>query len=157
MTADLTRQQMRHPHFITVPAVTLPNGTVVPSFQVSQYMCSRDVVGTPWVNISYYDARKACEQVGAKLITELQALAIAHDIANQDINWSGGKVGEGHIYQGLHRGSVDVEQARVYESEDPDERRWHQLSNGERIYDFSGNAYTPEFTGARLWASACNV
>lgn len=128
--------------FITVPKTTLPNGTVVPTFQISQYLCSRDTDGTPWVEINYRDARQACEQTSAKLITELQALAIAHDIAAQDINWSGGKVGEGHIYQGLHKFSVENAQPPSYEPTDPDERRWHQLSNGERIFDFAGNAYT---------------
>lgn len=128
--------------FITVPEVTLPNGTVLPSFQVSQTLCSRDPDGTPWVDINYHDARKACEQAGAHLITESQALAIAHDIASQDINWTGGKVGEGQVYQGLHKGTVSEAQGPAYESNDPEERRWHQLSNGQRIVDFAGNAYT---------------
>jgi hypothetical protein len=69
-------------------------------------------------------------------------LAIAHDIANQDINWSGGKVGEGKVFQGLHRGTNSDAIGAVIESQDPSERRWHQLSNGEIVFDFAGNAFS---------------
>ena len=135
--------------FITVPETTLPNGTVVPSFQVGQYLASHgpadvpqiNAASEPWTEINYHDARKACDGAGYKLLTELQALAIAHDIANQDINWTGGKVGEGSLYQGLHKDTVSEAQPGDFESPDPEERRWHQLSNGERIYDFAGNAF----------------
>lgn len=144
--------------FVTVPKTTLPNGIVVPSFQVGRYACSKtaafhpgdfsthkaaiSAIAPPWVNIKWHDARKACEAAGYKLLSELQALAIAHDIAGQDINWSCGKVGEGGIYQGLHKGTVSSAQAASYEPADPEERRWHQLSNGERIWDFAGNCHT---------------
>lgn len=124
---------------ITVPEVTLPNGTTVPSFQVGQYHCSRSNDGTPWVSISYHDARKACQEAGMSLITELQSLAIAHDIVQQDINWTGGKVGLGRLFQGLQKGTVEGPQGRDFVSPDSDERRWHQLSNGSRIYDFAGH------------------
>jgi formylglycine-generating enzyme required for sulfatase activity len=136
--------------FVTVPDVTLPNGTVVPSFTVGKYLCSRGPMDTPqvnataapWVEISYHDARAACETLGGKLITELQYLAIAHDICQQDINWSGGKVGEGYVFQGLHLGTVDEPQPGDFISGKEAERRWHQLSNGERVFDFAGNAYS---------------
>lgn len=136
--------------FVTAPETTLPNGTVVPSFQVARYMTSKGPAGIPlsnatdkpWTRINYRNAKKACEEAGLKLITELQCLAIAHDIAQQDINWSGGKVGDGFIFQGIHKGNVTGPQPGTFESSDPEERRWHQLSNGERIYDFAGNLYT---------------
>ncbi len=136
--------------FVKVPATTLPNGTIVPGFEVGQYLCSKGprglpVVsheGTPWTRIRYAAAREACAAAGFALITELQALAIAHNIAQQDANWSGGKVGEGELYRGLHKRSVNSAQPGTYEPTDPDERRWFVLSNGERIYDVAGNAYT---------------
>ena len=128
--------------FVTVPETTLPSGLVVPSFQISKFLCSQSKDGAPWVDVNYHDAQAACERAGARLITETQALAIAHDIAQQDINWTGGKVGEGSIYQGLHKGSVSTAHGPNWEPDDADERRWHQLSNGERIYDFAGNAFT---------------
>ena len=136
--------------FITVPATTLPTGQVVPSFQVGQYHCGSQTNGpvivsasvAPLVNIKYQAAKDLCAAAGFKMIIELQCLAIAHNIAQQDINWTSGKVGEGSIYQGLHKGSVSGPQAGTYESTDPAERRWHELSNGARIYDFAGNVYT---------------
>ncbi len=136
--------------FVTVPDITLPNGTLVPSFQVGKYLCGRGPMdlpqitasAAPWVEINYNEARSACEAIGGKLITELQYLAIAYDISQQDINWSGGKVGEGVVFQGLHRGTVDDAQPGEYVSSREDERRWHQLSNGERVYDCAGNAYS---------------
>lgn len=150
LRAKLSTNALTGSLFVTVPDVTLPNGIVVPSFQVGQYISSRSAVDTvqitasaaPWVNINYHDTQKACRDAGFSLITELQCLAIAHDIANQDINWSGGKVGEGKLFQGLHKGSASSAQAGDFEPADAEERRWHQLSNGSRIYDFAGNAYT---------------
>ena len=135
--------------YITVPQVTLPDGTIVESFRAAKYLSSRATGGfavstedgAPWVRINYNDARKACLLSGATLILESQALAIAYDISQQDINWTGGKVGSGSIYQGLHLGSVSEAKPATFEVEDS-ERRWHQLSNGERIYDFAGNAFT---------------
>jgi len=135
--------------YITVPQVTLPDGTVVESFLAAKYLSSRGAGGyalstadgKPWVNINYDDARKACLLSGATLILESQALAIAYDISQQDINWTGGKVGAGSIYQGLHLGSVSEAKPASFEPQES-ERRWHQLSNGERIYDFAGNAFS---------------
>jgi len=136
--------------FITVPETTLPSGLVVPSFQVGKYATSQGPAGmpvinaenAPWVRINYYESIEACEKSGLKLITETQWLTIAHDIVNQDVNWTGGKVGEGKVFMGLHKGTVDRGQPGTYESGQIDERRWHQLSNGERIWDFSGNVFT---------------
>lgn len=135
--------------YIIVPEKTLPGGKVVPSFRVGKYLSSRGPMGTPvsippakpWVEISYHDAVNAAECNALDLITETQWLAIAIDISQQDINWTGGKVGHGSIYQGLHLGNVDEAQAATFVPEES-ERRWHQLSNGERIYDFAGNAYS---------------
>lgn len=135
--------------YIIVPEKTLPGGKIVPSFRVGKYLSSRGPMGTsvsiptakPWVEISYHDAVNAAECNALNLITETQWLAIALDISQQDINWTGGKVGHGSIYQGLHLGNVDEAQASTFEPEES-ERRWHQLSNGKRIYDFAGNAYS---------------
>jgi len=135
---------------VTVPETTLPNGTVVPSFQVGKYACSKSDIGTaiimadrkPWNYINFHNAKQACIDAGYSLITELQYLAIAHQIVNQDENWTGGKVGEGEVYRGIHKGNVNEAQDGNYESEEPTERRWHVLANGERVYDFSGNIYS---------------
>lgn len=141
--------EVRTNDFVVVPEVTLPNGTVVPSFVVGKYITGREgdqlsisENATPWTRINFHDSKAEAEKAGLKLITELQYLALAHDIANQDINWLGGKVGEGSIFQGLHRGTVYGAQAGTYVSPEETERRWHQLSNGEQVFDFAGNCFT---------------
>ena len=135
--------------YITVPEVTLLNGQVVPSFRVAQFPMSRAdnaipisvAAELPWHSIDYRTAGIVSKRVGLKLIRETQWLAIATDIANQDINWTGGKIGEGDLIQGIRSGKLSKAQAGYYEPTLKNERTWHQLSNGERIYHFAGNIY----------------
>jgi formylglycine-generating enzyme required for sulfatase activity len=135
--------------FITVPQVTLPNGVVVPSFQIGQFVCSKgpdgkaaiNAEGAPWVRICFEEAKTACKEIGGELITELQWLAIAHDVVNQDYNWTGGKVGKGDLFQGLRNDTVSEGQPGIFMSSDTSEQRWLILSNGERICDLNGNVY----------------
>lgn len=137
------------PDFIRFPQTTLPGGRVVPAFEVARHPCSEGAAGAlavdgkakPRVNISYRKAKEWLAAAGRHMLTASQGLAIALDIAGVDINWTGGKVGEGSIYQGLHRGTVKGPQDASYEPAD-DERRWHQLSTGERIWDFAGNVWS---------------
>lgn len=144
--------------FVTVPEITLPNGTIVPSFRVSRYLASRgenDIPisvshAVPWVNINFDKAKETCKRAGYNLITETQVLAIAWNISQQDANWSSGKVGEGNLYQGLHKGIVSEAQAGDYQSQDTKEQRWFILSNGERICDVAGNAFTWAYQAALL-------
>jgi hypothetical protein len=136
--------------FVLVPQTTLPSGITVEPFLVARYLASRgrrarvqvDAGAAPWVNVCYYQARRVCERSGVRLLTELQALAIAHDLAGQAANWSGGAVGAGALFQGLHKGRFRSPQPAYVEPRDPLERRWHVLSTGERIYDFAGNAFS---------------
>ena len=83
----------------------------------------------------------AAASPGFKLITEKQWLAIAYNASQQDCNWTGGKVGEGDLFQGIRNDNVSSAQPGTYEPTDEDERRWLTLSNGERICDFNGNVY----------------
>jgi len=136
--------------FVTVTETVLPGGTVVPSFQVGKYATSKSDDGLaivtagrkPWHSISHTESIEAARQAGFNLITETQYLAIAYQISQQDENLTGGKVGQGEIFRGLHRGSVYKAQDGLYESTNTNERRWHVLANGERVYDFSGNIYS---------------
>ncbi|WP_018991274.1 SUMF1/EgtB/PvdO family nonheme iron enzyme [Aromatoleum toluclasticum] len=138
-----------HNFFITVPETTLPDGTIVPAFQVGQYACSRSkdgqavvtAEGTPWVRINYRAAIEDCKAAGFALITERQWLAIAHNVAAQACNWTGGAVGEGELFQGLRNWMVEEAQPGTYQPTDESERRWLTLSNGERICDLNGNVY----------------
>lgn len=134
--------------FVPVPETVLPDGTVVPAFLAGKYLASRgpgDIPlsvadAAPWVNISYHEARAACERAGGQLIAERRALAIAWDVSQQPENWTGGAVGEGVLRMGLHKGSVSEAQPGSFEPQDAEERRWFVLSNGERIFDVAGNA-----------------
>ncbi|PUA19612.1 SUMF1/EgtB/PvdO family nonheme iron enzyme [Glaciimonas sp. PCH181] len=143
------RHGLSHDRFITVPETELPNGLVVPSFQVGQYVSTKGDDGklsiladaTPWVCINYSDAKSACETTGYKLITETQWLAIAFNASQQDANWTGGKVGEGKLFQGIRKGNVNSAQPGNYTPTNSDEQRWLTLSNGERICDLSGNVW----------------
>lgn len=136
--------------FVTVPETTLPDGTVVPEFQVSRYLSTVDDDGKatvqadaiPTVNISYHDTVKACDAAGVKLIRETQALALAWNIYNVAANWTSGTVGEGSLFQGLHDDTVDEAQSNDYEPASADEQRWFTLSNGERICDAAGHLFT---------------
>ena len=154
LAADLERKAAEKAlvasEFVTVPEATLPNGQVVPPFRVTKYLISRGpgdmpvsvATGAPWVEINYHEACAAAASAGLRLLTETQALAIAWNVSQQDINWTGGKVGEGKLYQGLHRESFDGAQAGNIESDYAEERRWFELSNGERLFDVAGNAFS---------------
>ena len=139
--------------FITVPETTLPGGLIVPSFMVGQYVCTQGADGkatvtadaAPWVRINHHESREACARASYALITETQWLAIAHDVARQDCNWTKGKVGEGKLFRGIRKGNVGEGQPGSYEPSDKKERRWLTLSNGERICDLNGNVFQRVF------------
>ena len=137
-------------HFVTVPKTTLPGGLFVPEFKIGQYSTGRDAAGnlainagaTPMVRIHYSDANKAAEAAGYKLVRESQYLALAYQIAAQDENWTGGKVGSGKLFQGIRKGRLSSAQSGLYVPGDADERRWFLLPTGEKIFDVAGNAYS---------------
>lgn len=153
LSADLLGKVQQHyeakNEFVIVPETTLPGGHIEPSFMVSKYPCSKSPAGTavvnadgkPWVSINYHESIEALKLAGMNLITETQWLAIGFQIYHQDENWTGGKVGEGQLVRGIHKDNVSGPQNGHYESTDPDERTWHVLANGERIYHIAGNVY----------------
>ena len=136
--------------FITVPETTLPSGLVVPAFQYGQFACSKGAGGkavitedgTPWVRISFEEAKAACVDIGGQLVTERQELAIRLNAAQQDCNWTKGKVGEGKLFRGLRKGNVSSAQPGTFQSPDAKERRWLTLSNGEKVCDLNGNVFS---------------
>jgi len=135
--------------FIAVPETTLPGGFLVPAFTVARHNSSIGADGKmavdgkakPRVGINFRDSKQWCIDAGRKMLTLSQSLAIALNIASVAENWTGGAVGEGSIYQGIHKGNVTGPQDGSYESTDPLERRWHVLTTGERIYDFAGHIW----------------
>lgn len=139
--------------FVRVPETRLPGGEVVPAFEVSRYLCCLDTDWrvphaaswahtVPAVRISYRRALEACRNSGWDLITERQWLAIADDVASVDANWTLWKFGEGKLRQGLRHGYTHGPVSGMFHPDTDDEFRLKRLSNGERIYDFGGNAWS---------------
>jgi prepilin-type N-terminal cleavage/methylation domain-containing protein len=108
--------------------------------------------GNPQVSITQTNAITACSLNGAGygLINNNEWMTIARNIEGQGANWTGGTVGSG----GLWRGHTDNNPGNALAaSTDNDpyfgtgnvspsiERRTHTLSNGETIWDISGNVW----------------
>ena len=139
--------------FVRVPETRLPCGEVVPAFEVSKFLCCLDTDWrvphaaswahtVPAVLISYRMALEACRNSGWGLITERQWLAIAQDVAGVDANWTLWKFGEGKLRQGLRHGYTHGPVSGKFHPDTDDEFRLKRLSNGQRIYDFGGNAWS---------------
>ena len=121
--------------------------------------------GSPWTSISQQDAKTECASLGKgyHLITNDEWMTIATNAASQNSNWSGGTVGSGTLYRGhsdnsptvaCPAGSIDdnayVEDdagtdctayASGTENDEATQRRTHTLSNGQVIWDLSGNVW----------------
>lgn len=134
------------------------------SYKISS---SRKIVssaqGYPVGGIKTADIPIASESVcsGCHLITEAEWLTIAQNVASVPSNWSGGAVGSGYVYIG-HSDNVPSK-ALVASTDDTDgyygtgnvagdmtmtggvygdaQKRTLRLTNGETIWDLSGNNY----------------
>ena len=109
----------------------------------------------PWANISQADAKNFSKNISycenCHLITDAEWLTIAHNILSVDNNWSGGNIGSGFVYSGHNDGipdnalSADLNDDNGYagtgnsSSSNPNQKRTLKLSNGETIWNFSGN------------------
>jgi hypothetical protein len=139
-------------HFVLIPRTTLPSGLVVESFWYARYPASKgpdgklvhDISAKPWVNVSFDQAGTAAEAAGMQIARETQELVVRHLICQQPENWTNGKVGEGSVYQGLHRGTVSSAQPADFQTAE-NERNWHVLPGGERVYGVAGNVWTYSF------------
>lgn len=116
------------------------------------------VANTPWVNIDQQDAKTECASLGKgyHLITNDEWMTIATNVAAQGANWDGGTVGVNE----MARGHSDNNPSSACEADSSDanayvetncatrsstgtfnQRRTHNLSNGEVIWDLAGNAW----------------
>ncbi len=129
---------------IVVPRTVLKDGYEVPSFRASKYLCGRGDDGllvnhsltVPLLKSCFRDAHALCVNIGATLMTEEQREAIATNILQQDINW---RAPTSEYQRKIYRNctglaDVDFETTYLYAQ---GVRRWHELSNGERIFDFA--------------------
>lgn len=110
-----------------------------------------DLTKTPWVNITRDSAISRCQSLGSgyDLINNNQWQTIARNIELQQENWSSNEVGTGFINEGHGDGTPSAPIAITDESDvfngtgqtSGDQKRTHVLSNGEIIWDFSGNVW----------------
>lgn len=145
--------------YITVPGNSL-FGTE--AFCVMKYE-ARDVSGvatsqpsnTPWVEISQTNAvstaAAACS--GCHLMTENEWMTIAANVLSVSSNWSSGTVGTGYIYQGhISANPYSLSSASANDNDGligmtdiggagSNARRTLTLTNGEVIWDLSGNVH----------------
>lgn len=154
--------------FIAVPgsATYGTNNFCVMKYEAKQASSTIPVsrpTGTPWTSINQTNAIAYSPNVegctGCHLITEAEWLTIAQNVLGVDSNWSGGSVGSGYIYSGHNdrlpnsaqaadsndnngyintgnfAGDTTVSNTMVGNSQ----RRTLNLSNGEVIWDLSGN------------------
>ena len=123
--------------------------------------------GLPWVSISQTTAIANSPNVagctGCHLITEPEYMTIAQNVLGVASNWYGGVVGTNYIYSG-HNDNVPAN-ALAASTDDtdgyygtgnsavssPNQKRTLTLSNGEVIWDLSGNVY--EWTNATIGAN----
>lgn len=87
---------------------------------------------------------------GCKLMTEAEWLTIAQNVLSNPVNWSGNIVGSGYLYSGHNssnyvNGTLDASSDTngYYKTGNTsgNTKRTLTLTNGEIIWDFSGNAW----------------
>ena len=127
---------------------TISNNDIIESINTNKISIASLASGYPLANISQKKAIEYCNKVGANLITNAEWMTIARNIEEQPANWTSGTVG-------LYRGHSDNNPSKAleaslydtkgYEGTDNSspsiERRTHTLSNGEIIWDLSGNVW----------------
>jgi len=119
-------------------------------------IATSQAAGTPWINITQYNARAECIRAGKHLITEKEWQAIAHNIEQVGWNWNGGVAGTNQMSDG-HSDNDPSNDLAADVTGDPDDdpcvgtgqtcdintwnsqRRTYKLSNGSYIWDFGGN------------------
>ncbi|NCP79479.1 hypothetical protein GW796_03935 [archaeon] len=104
----------------------------------------------PSVNINYCAAKKSCENSGYILMNNSHWMTIARNIELNELNYVSGNLGEGFIFRGhynnnpsliIEANSDDSNNFYLINSPNSDQRRTLYLSNGEIIWDFTGNAW----------------
>jgi len=134
--------------------------------------------GTPWASVTQISAKTYCEALGQgyHLVTLREALTISRNIENNAWNWTGGSVGSGGMWRG-HSDTSPNNSLAADVTGDPDddyyigteqsgtsiERRVHQLSSSEYIWDWSGNVWEwvdmtcTAGAGAGYWYSGLGI
>ena len=108
--------------------------------------------GYPLVEISQIDSEAACESLGSgyHLITNEERMTIVRNLERVPSNWSGNKIGSGYLYSGHNDGSpynalaASTDDSNGYYltgNTTGNQRRTYKLTNGQTLWDFSGNVW----------------
>jgi len=138
----------------------------------STVAATTQAAGTPQASISQIDAITACSLNGSGygLINNREWMTIARNIEAQNSNWYNptttppeNKVGSGGLWRGHSDNATDLGESKALaagadnngyigtgQSGFSIQRRTHTLSNGETIWDLSGNMW--EWTNDRIMA-----
>ncbi len=130
--------------------------------QASATVPVSQATGIPWGDITQTNAATYSTNVagcaGCHLISEAEWMTIAQNVLGVASNWSGNAVGTGYIYSGhnddspsgpLAASSTDTDGYSGTGNNAPsNQRRTLMLSNGEVIWDLSGN--TSEWTSGTI-------
>jgi len=116
---------------------------------------------TPWVSITQTNAIAACAAIGTgyHLMTNWEWMAIARDVEQVAVNWTGGAVGSGL----LKRGNVGILDDGSYNGATPEfgfgrnAKAKLVLSNGEEIWDLSGNVWEWTNNTISCAATQCSI
>ena len=87
----------------------------------------------PLVSVTREEAKTACENINAHLMTNAEWMAIARDIESVEDNWTGTELNRGNY----RSGTVNATSSEGTGAN----KRTHNLSNGQIIWDFSGNVW----------------
>lgn len=107
-------------------------------------------IGVPWVNINQADAKAKCQSLGLNydLISNPEWMAIARNIENVALNWTGGSVGSGCLKRGNIGGANPCTGGDSgYDGLNPESGTGRNslasltLNNDEVIWDLSGNVF----------------
>ncbi len=151
-------------NYIAVPGNATVGATA--DFCVMKYEAKNDGSGnaisqaetTPWDSISQADAKTECTDLNTlngvqekyDLISNAEWMAIARNIENVGTNWTGGSVGSGCLMRGNVGGTSACTGGNSgYDGPNPDFGTSRSdngtaqlvLSNGQVIWDFSGNMW----------------
>jgi hypothetical protein len=120
-------------------------------------VATSQAANAPWGSISHTSATTACRALGTgyDLISNAQWMTIGANVAARAGNWTGGTVGSGYLVSGHSDNNpastcaassddsvfyVETDCTPVSSGDTAEQRRTHTLSNGEVIWDLSGNA-----------------
>ena len=127
------------------PSCSTSNWAVIPIYKPASVE-----TGLPWRHISQAQAIQACDalndvgETNFALISNPEWMAIARNIEAQDVNWTGGTVGIGQLFQG-NNGYNTPSSYNIGGIPDGGTGRnpkaMHVLSNGEEVWDISGNVW----------------